>query len=120
MKMKINDVLESYNKALEEYRWNRGLSTEGHFVSSTVIKKNGSMGPFRECDVEIIYVDISNNGCKNIAICGAVCKERCTVDQEEALINKTELTALAKLFLYLHEGVWGKIARGEYGTGERL
>lgn len=111
--MRINEVLECANKALDEIRESEVLQVKGHFVSTTTVRK--SMGPYRQCDIKIIYVNLDSK--ENYTFCTASSMERCSVEEEKKLIDTTEAKALTLFFLKQHEReIWKQIVEGSYGN----
>ena len=112
MKMIINEVLESYNKAIDKMRNIRDINVRGHFASTTELEK--AMGPCKQCTVKIVYVDLDKN--RNCEFCQHIVKERCLTDEEGVLVKKTELEALTLFFLRLRMlGIWEQVINGNYG-----
>lgn len=112
-KMRINEVLECANKAIDEIRKKESINAKGHFVSTTEIKK--AMGPYKQCVVGIVYINLDKHS--TYAFCGASIMERCLSENEEKIIKKAEAQALTQFFMYQHmENIWEQIIKGEYGT----
>ena len=112
-KMKINSVLEAINRALDEERAKRSLDIKGHFTSTMNIKK--SMGPYKHCYINIVYVNPVTKEVKNF--CEGSYMERVLVDRVEDFIDIAEQYALTKFFIHCHEpNLWEDIIKGEYGT----
>lgn len=111
--MKINNVLEAINRALDEERIKRSLDIKGHFTSTMNIKK--SMGPYKQCYINIVYVNPTTKEVKNF--CEGTYMERVLVDRVEDFIDIAEQYALTKFFIRCHEpNLWEDIIKGEYGT----
>lgn len=109
--MKINEVLEAYNKVIDTLREEKGIKAKGHFVAVTNIKK--SMGPYKQFYVHILYCDVTKN--INYPFAGAQLMERCPAGQEEEILNKCELAALKSFFLYCQqEGILDKVIHNTY------
>lgn len=109
--MKINEVLEAYNKAIDNIREEKNITAKGHFISIADIKK--SMGPYKQIYVTILYHD----GVKNVnyPFAGAQLMDRCPIDKEETMLKQCELAALTKFFLYCHnEEVFNSIVDNTY------
>lgn len=112
-KMRINEVLECANKAIDEIRNKKNINARGHFVSTTEIQK--AMGPYKQCATRIVYVNLDKHSTS--AFCGASIMERCLSENEEKMIKKVETQALTQFFIYQHmEDIWEQIIKGEYGT----
>lgn len=111
--MRINEVLEALNRAIDEQRGIRGLNIVGHFTSTMNIKK--SMGPYKQCYVSIVYVKPEDK--EVIPFCEGSYMERVLVDRVEEFINIAEQQALTKFFIRCHEpNLWEDILTGEYGN----
>lgn len=111
--MRINEVLECANKAIDEIRNKKNINARGHFVSTTEIQK--AMGPYKQCVTRIVYVNLDKHSTNTF--CGASIMERCLSENEEKMIKKVETQALTQFFIYQHmENVWEQIIKGEYGT----
>lgn len=111
--MRINEVLECANKAIDEIRKKENIDAKGHFVSTTEIRK--AMGPYKQCIVEIMYINLDRHNTH--AFCGASIMERCLSENEEKIIKKAETQALTQFFVYQHtDSIWEQIIKGEYGT----
>lgn len=110
--MKINDVLECFNKALTVDRENQNRENKGHFVAYSNIRK--SMGPYREFFTQIVYVNPVTTETKYI--CNNKLMERCCKDEESIKLETNEKKALEK-FIYLMQQpeVWNKVIQGKYG-----
>lgn len=108
--MKIDEVLESLNKALDDIRERKQLNVKGHFVALPSIKK--SMGPYKEYRIRINYV----NGVDNEVhlFCTNTCMERCNAGEEDKLANQCETEVLRKFFICLHK-YYDSIIIGDYG-----
>lgn len=113
MRMRLNEVLECANKAIDEIREGKGIMAKGHFVSTTEIRK--SMGPYRQCDVRIVYVNLDEH--KTIDFCTTSAMERCTIEDEKKLVKATEMKALKAFFTQqCITEIWQQIIGGEYGV----
>ena len=109
--MKINEILEAYNKAIDIIREDKKLNVKGHFVVLEDIKK--SMGPYKQLKVDILYCNVENN--VNYPFAGAQLMEKCPAGTEEAMMEKCELATLTKFFYYLHnEEVFNSIISNTY------
>lgn len=93
--MKINSILESINKAIDCIRKDNDIEVRGHFTALTTIKK--SMGPYKECRIEINYTDLSEH--KTTLFCNATCMERCAPNEEHKLIDHTTDCVITKFFI---------------------
>lgn len=109
--MKINNILESINKAIDVMRFNEGIEANGHFVAMSSIKK--SMGPYKAYHIIIDYVDL--DGHKNFTFCNNTCMERCPTGEEHKLEEQCTLEVLTRFFIK-----WNKfkdaIIKGEYDS----
>lgn len=94
--MKINEVLEAYNKAIDHIREERNINAKGHFIAVEDVKK--SMGPYKQFYVSILYHNGTNK--VNYPVAGAQLMERCPAGTEEQALEKCELAALSKFFQY--------------------
>lgn len=91
--MKINDVLECLNKVLDSER-GEDSKVQGHLIAMTEIKK--SMGPYKHAYTHIYYIDLNNK--EKYEYCTGDVMDRCTIDKEDKLKEKSEKAALTKLF----------------------
>lgn len=111
-KMKINDILESYNKAIDKIRKDKGITENGHLMAFTDVRK--SMGPYKEFRTDILYISSDRN---NTYVCNHVSMERCLKDEEQKFVEKNELIVLEKLFTLLYNKfIWNQLIEGTYGT----
>lgn len=109
--MKISEVLEAYNKAIDELREEKGIIAKGHFISIADIKK--SMGPYKQVYVNILYHDGNKN--LNYPFAGAQVMDRCPIDKEGAMLTKCELAALTKFFIYCNnQEVFNSVLNNTY------
>ena len=94
--MKINEVLEAYNKAIDCLREEKSIADKGHLIAVEDVKK--SMGPYKQFYVSILY----HNGTSkvNYPVAGAQLMERCPAGTEEQALERCELAALSKFFQY--------------------
>lgn len=112
--MKLNDVLDCFNTAIEGERVIKDLHVKGHLIGVTEVKK--SMGPYRQCYTYINYVD-RNTG-ENFKLITATLMERVTANQVDEFILKTEKQALIKLIVTLQDReIWSAIINGTYKDG---
>lgn len=110
--MKINDVLECYNAALDNERIHRELNVKGHFVSTMEIKK--SMGPYKQAFINIIYIDIDHK--TNRQFVSSSWMERALIDDINKFTETAEKQALIKFIIACNENdVWKKVIEGKYG-----
>ena len=111
--MRINEVLECANKAIDGIRKKENITAKGHFVATTEVKK--AMGPYKQCIVGVLYINLDKRSTH--AFCGASIMERCLSENEEKIIKKAEIGALTQFFLYQHEpDIWEQVIRGDYGN----
>ncbi|MBQ9391970.1 MAG: hypothetical protein IJU02_07245 [Lachnospiraceae bacterium] len=108
--MKINDVLECFNAALDSERINKGIKAKGHFVSTMEIKR--SMGPYKQAHVTIIYIDLDRKA--NIPFITSSWTERALVEHLETFKEKAEMQTLIK-FIISCNGCWQQLIEGKYG-----
>lgn len=112
--MKINEVLESYNKFLETYREAHDINCKGHFIALTAIIK--SMGPWKEFRINIYYID-SNK--EKYPFISSSTMEKCPKEKEEQCIDKLSLNALQCFFHHLYaDNVFNSIVKDSYGRVE--
>lgn len=112
--MKINEVLESYNKFLETYREAHNNNCKGHFIALTAIKK--SMGPWKEFHVNIYYIG-SNK--ERYPFISSSTMEKCLKEKEEQCIDKLSLNALQCFFHRLYaDNIFNSIVEDSYGRVE--
>ena len=110
--MKINDVLECFNKALTIDRENQNRENKGHFVAYSNIRK--SMGPYREFFTQIVYVNPITTETKYI--CNSTSMERCPREGEPTMLINNEKKALEKFIYLMHQpDVWNRVIQGKYG-----
>lgn len=108
--MRVNDVLESFNKTIEEERHRTGVKNKGHFISVITIEK--AMGPYKKYHVVIFYIDTDNK--KNIEFISKYYTHKVNKGKEDSIQKIVEcevLTAFfSKIIKYLED-----IIKGEYG-----
>lgn len=110
--MKINDVLECFNKALSLKRNEVSTEAKGHFVAYSNIRN--LIGPYKEFFTQIVYVNPITTETKYI--CNNVITERCSKDSEDIMLIKNEKATLEKfIYLMLQPDIWKEIIRGKYG-----
>ena len=93
--MRINNILEGINKAIDHIRESSNVEAKGHFTAITTIKK--SMGPYKECRIEINYTDLLEH--KTTLFCNTTCMERCAPNEEYKLIDRTTENIITKFFV---------------------
>lgn len=111
--MKFNDVLEAFNKSIDNAREKKSILVRGFFTSYAELKKN-SMGPYKTCCVRITFI---NKDYVSTPIIVSSVTDRCLEGKEELLITKAETAALTKLFILCQDNdIWENIVEGTYGN----
>lgn len=105
--MKINDVLEAINQAIEEERTKKCFNIKGHFVTVTDIQKG--MGPYKKYHISIIYVDIDNK--ENIDFISKYYTHKVMKGAEDKVKNIVECEVLTPFFLKVLDN-WENIVKG--------
>lgn len=110
--MRIDNTLESINKAVDYIRNDSNIvSIRGHFVALITLTK--AMGPYKECNIQVNYIDIDNQ--KIIPFCSEKCVDRCTANEEYKLVEQTTDKLITTFFIK-----WNKYANdiinGVYGN----
>lgn len=112
--MKLNDVLDCFNTAIEGERVTRNLNVKGHLVSAIEIRK--SMGPYKQSYIYINYVDRETGN--NYRVLTDTFMDRVPTDELDAFIMKSEKQALLKLIVILRDNdMWNSIVNGTYKDG---
>ena len=109
--MRINEVLEGINKAIDNIREEQGLKVNGHLTSVTTVKK--SMGPYRQCYIMVVYVNSDNNTTTELFT--KTIMDRVMGDKVDALIAKTESLVVTAVVLYMYKHLESLI-KGNYGS----
>jgi hypothetical protein len=110
--MKIDNILESINRAIDYVRDNNNIiSVKGHFVALTTINKG--MGSYKECNIQVNYIDIKNQ--KIIPFCNEKCIEKCVANEEHKLIDQTTSKLITAFFIKWNE-CSNDIINGLYGN----
>ena len=108
--MKINQMLESINKALDAIRFQRGIEVNGHFVAVTSIKK--SMGAYKICTITVDYINLDEH--ENFKFCTNTLSDECVKGEEDKLEDRCALELLTSFFIR-----WEKFKEaviiGDYG-----
>ena len=109
--MKISQVLEAYNKVVDNFREAEGIEANGHFVLLEDIKK--AMGSYKQFTVTILYHNMDKN--VNYPFVGAQLIEKCPSGKEEEAMCKCELRALVNFFAYCRsEKVFDSVLNNTY------
>lgn len=108
--MKINQILESFNKALDAIRFTRGIKVNGHFNAVSTVKK--SMGPYKTYRIVIDYVNLDNH--ENYPFCNNTYTDVCYTGEENKLEEQCTAEILVTFFIR-----WEKFKEaviiGDYG-----
>lgn len=108
--MRINDVLESFNKTIEEERHRTGIKNRGHFISVTTIEK--AMGPYKKYHVVIFYVDIDKG--ENIEFISKYYTHKVPKGKEESIQKIVDCDILTAFFTKVIK-VTEDVIKGRYG-----
>lgn len=99
--MKINDVLECINRALEDERRAKGIEAIGHFVCHSNYAKR--IGTIKEFQTFIDFVNYKT-GCSH-RVTSYFHVENCLQDKVEEIKERIALKVLKEFFLLLRTGV---------------
>lgn len=85
-KMRINEVLECYNKA--------ALNKKGHYLAICNIIK--LIGPFKQCNMKILFADYKTQSTS--LVCEKKMVQRCNKGEEDSLIKEVSKEILIDFF----------------------
>lgn len=107
--MKINDILEKVNKLLDKQREIEHINTKGHFIGTMTLRK--SMGPYKQCTVEISYVNMTNSTITPII--KSTLMERVANNEDNPIIDNTTTDAISKFIVKTaSDNNWENIKKG--------
>lgn len=109
--MRINDVLESFNRTIEEERHRTGIKNRGHFISVTTIEK--AMGPYKKYHVTIFYIDTDKG--ENIEFISKYYTHKVPKGKEESTQKIVECEVLTAFFTKAVKNI-EDIMGGKYGN----
>lgn len=109
--MRINQILESINKAIDQFRAERNISARGHLIGICSIYKE--MGPYKRFEMHLDYVNIDTEN--TVIVCENKCIDKCPIGQELKLEEKCTSELLTKFFIKWEE-LKEQIITGKYGA----
>lgn len=94
--MKFNDIIESFNRALDELRDFYNIDAKTHFSCYTV-HSTSTIGNIRDVYSCVNYISTLE---QPIKVVETSCKEVATEEQLQQLINKTECKAVKDFLIF--------------------